>query len=142
MIWTIKQNCHKKSLTKKTVIKSNNSKCCSSIHPLEASGAIMSSAADMTKWLSYLLDAIKRPSDYKMGALRQLFTERVLLPSYFRQAAATATPEPILHIGYAMGFMTSYYKGNSTSAMPWASRRPTIKVIPHRLCHGLHDVLL
>ena len=71
----------------------------------------MSSAADMTKWLSYLLDVIKRPSGLEMSALRQLFTERILLPSYLRQVVATETPEPILHIGYDMGFMTSYYKG-------------------------------
>ena len=72
----------------------------------------------MTKWLSYLVDVIKRPTGYKMSALRQLFTERILLPSYLRQIASTETPEPILHIGYAMGFMTSYYKGTLACVCP------------------------
>ncbi|XP_070197104.1 uncharacterized protein [Littorina saxatilis] len=81
------------------------------IHPLEPAGAIMSSSKDMTKWMAYLLDVLKRPKGYEMTKLRQIFTDKILLPSYMRLLAPAVTPETILPIGYAMGFMTSYYKG-------------------------------
>ncbi|KAL8570289.1 hypothetical protein ACOMHN_011311 [Nucella lapillus] len=82
------------------------------IHPLQAAGAIMSSATDMTKWLAHLMQTLKRPQGVAMSVLRQIFTERTLLPAFLRQVAKFVTAEPIIHIGYGMGMMTSYYKSH------------------------------
>lgn len=83
------------------------------IHPLETAGAIMSSSKDMTSWLSYLLDVIKRPATSLMYLHRQMFQDRIPVPIGFRQQGLAMKPVPILHVGYGMGFFTSYYKGEA-----------------------------
>nr|KAG5690015.1 hypothetical protein BaRGS_007317 [Batillaria attramentaria] len=82
------------------------------IHPLEAAGAIMSSATDMTRWMRYLLDVLNRPASSAERTVAQLFTERTLLPETFRHWSSKTAPKSILNVGYGMGFMTSYYQGH------------------------------
>lgn len=78
------------------------------IHPFEAAGAIMSSAADMTRWLQYLLTVLKSYSlDDMMVA--QIFEDRALLPDAYRNNIFL--PKSIRNIGYGFGMMTSLYHG-------------------------------
>ena len=71
----------------------------------------MSSANDMAQFLEYMVRVITSPSATEMYLRRSMFVDRIPVPLTLRAQGLQMKPEPILHVGYGMGFFVSYYKG-------------------------------